>query len=79
MGATARVEMGNSLLDIEGLDAKGGAFRIRGRLRTAGTAKKGAFLVEGGPLNVGLDIEGPSSKLKLLGAKSWYEGEAGTR
>ncbi|MEP6800380.1 MAG: hypothetical protein ABJC07_00480 [Acidobacteriota bacterium] len=77
--ATAHVDLGKSLLDIEGLDAKGGAFRIRGRLRTTGTTRKGALLVEGGLLNVGLDIEGPSSKLKLVGAKSWYEGEAWTR
>ncbi len=73
--ATGRVGVGKSLLEIEQLDAKGGSFRIRGRYRAAGPAKKGAFLVEGGLLNVGLEIEGPSSKLKLLGAKGWYEGE----
>ena len=76
--ATAHVDIGKSLLDIERLDARGGSFRIRGRLREAGSTKKGAFLVEAGLLNVGLEIEGPSSKLRLLGAKSWYE-EAGTR
>ncbi len=71
--ATGRVAIGKRLLDIEQLDAKGGVFRIRGRLRDTAGSKKGAFLVEGGLLNVGLEIDGPSSKLKLLGAKSWYE------
>ncbi len=72
--ATARFAAGKSLLEIEKLDAKGGSFRIRGHYRVKKPAKTGAFLVETGVLAVGLEIEGPSSKLKLLGAKSWYEG-----
>ena len=72
----ARVRIGKSLLDVEGLEAAGGSFNIRGRYRSAGQERQGAFLVETGALAVGLDIEGNSSRLKLLGARSWYEGEA---
>lgn len=74
--AAARVRIGKSLLDIEGLEAAGGSFTIRGRYRSARQERQGAFLVETGALAVGLEIEGKSSKLKLLGARSWYEGEA---
>ncbi|MFN2634552.1 MAG: hypothetical protein ABR610_14155 [Thermoanaerobaculia bacterium] len=77
--ATARFAVGKSLLEIDTLDAKGGSFRIRGHYRAKKPAKTGAFLVETGVLAVGLEIEGPSSKLKLLGAKSWYEGTEGGR
>ncbi|MDQ2869172.1 MAG: hypothetical protein M3S32_00410 [Acidobacteriota bacterium] len=77
--ATARFAAGKFLLEIENLDAKGGSFRIRGHYRVKKPTKTGAFLVETGILAVGLEIEGPSSKLKLLGAKSWYEGTEGGR
>ena len=74
--AAARVRIGKSLLDVEGLEATGGSFKIRGRYRSAGQERQGAFLVETGMLAVGLDIEGNSSKVKLAGARSWYEGAA---
>lgn len=74
--ATARVGFGKGLLDVEQLDAAGGSFRIRGRYRSRREERRGAVLVETGALALGVDIEGKSSKLKLLNARSWYEGEA---
>lgn len=78
LDATARVGLGKDVTDVEGLDAKGGAFRIRGRYRERKAEKRGAFLVEAGALAVGLDIEGAKSTLKLLGARSWFEEQPPT-
>ncbi len=38
--------------------------------------RRGAFLVETGLLAVGVAIEGPSSHVKLLGARKWFQEQA---
>jgi hypothetical protein len=75
--ATGRVRLGNRLLDMEDLEASGGKFHIAGRYRQKGEDRRGAFLVETGILAVGIAIDGPSSKVKLFGAKNWFARETG--
>lgn len=72
LDAHATVGLGKKRVDIEGLEARGGSFEIRGRYHARRDDRDGAFLVETGPLAVGLDIEGKSSKLKLASARKWY-------
>ncbi len=76
--ATAKVALGKDVTELEGLDAKGGAFRIRGRYRDRGRDRHGAFLLEAGALAVGLDIGGPKSTLKLIGARGWFQEQPAT-
>jgi hypothetical protein len=75
--ATARVRLAGKLLDLEDLEASGGKFHIAGRYHEKGNDRRGAFLVETGPLAVGVAINGPSSSIKLLGARKWFQEEAG--
>jgi hypothetical protein len=70
--ATGRVRLGSRLLDMEDLEASGGKFHIAGRYRQKGEDRHGAFLVETGILAVGISIDGPSSKVKIFGAKKWF-------
>ena len=71
--ATATVSLGPSLTRIRGLDARGGSFHIRGRYDRDETTRDGAFLIESGDLSVGLELQPVATKLRLLGAKKWYE------
>ena len=71
----AHVRLASQLTDVEGLEASGGKFRIAGRYRDRGNDRRGAFLIESGPLAVGVEIAGPTSRVKLLGAKKWFEEE----
>lgn len=71
--ARGAVGFGKRVTDVEGLEATGGAFRIRGRLHVRGAAKTGAFLLESKLLALGLDIETEGSKLKLIDARKWFE------
>jgi hypothetical protein len=78
--ATARVRLASRFLNIENLEASGGKFHIAGRYRQKGEDRHGAFLVETGILSVGIAIEGPSSSVKLFGAKKWFaEGSRSAR
>ncbi len=72
--ASARVRLGHGLVDVRGLDAKGGKFHLAGLYRESGADRRGAFLLETGPLAVGVEIAGGASHVKLLGARSWFEG-----
>lgn len=74
--ARARVRLATDLIEVENMEASGGKFHIAGRYLEKGKNRRGAFLVETGPLAVGLDIEGSSSRVKLLRPKKWFEEQS---
>jgi hypothetical protein len=71
--ATATVDFGPSLTRVRGLDARGGSFHIQGHYLREKTSRAGAFLIESGALSVGLELEHDATKIRLLGAKRWFE------
>jgi hypothetical protein len=73
LDAKATFGLGSDRVDVEGLDASGGAFRIRGDHHVRKTTKQGAFLLESNALSLGLEIDNSASRLKLVGAKKWFE------
>jgi len=92
LDAKATIGLGTDVVDLDGLDATGGAFRIRGDLHdhthtpspssshakaTTGT-KEGAFLLESKLLSVGIEMDTAGTKLKLAGAKEWFESRRRT-
>jgi hypothetical protein len=74
--ATADVALGKSFVDVKSLEALGGAFNILGRYHAAKDSSDGAFLIDSGSLAVGVWIGVGTSKLQLVGAKSWYREQA---
>ncbi len=78
MKGTARVRFADKLIDVEEIDASGGKFHIAGRYRQEQKQRRGAFLIETGPLAVGVAIDGLGSHVKLLGAKKWFREEQPT-
>jgi hypothetical protein len=71
--ATATVALGPSFTRVRGLDARGGSFHIQGHYLREKAKREGAFLIESGALSVGLGLEGDATKIRLLGAKRWFE------
>ncbi len=78
MKGSARVRFASRLIDVEELEATGGKFHIAGQYYQKREERRGAFLVETGPLAVGIAINGSTSHLKLLGARKWFEKETRT-
>jgi hypothetical protein len=72
---SARVRLASRLIDVEGLEVSGGKFHIAGNYRQKKDERRGVFLIETGPLAVGLAIDGPASHVKLLGARKWFKEE----
>jgi hypothetical protein len=75
---TARVGLGSNLVDVRGLEAQGGQFHIAGEFEQRKDQERGAFLVETGPLALGVEIDAKGGHLRLLGARKWFE-QARTR
>jgi hypothetical protein len=73
--ATATVSLGPSLTRIRGLDATGGSYRVQGRYLRDKTSRDGAFLIESGDFSVGLELQPAATKIRLLGAKKWFEDQ----
>jgi hypothetical protein len=71
--ATASVETGPSLTRVRDLDARGGNFRVQGHYVRRNADREGAFLIESGALSLGLEVEQNATKLRLLGAKQWFD------
>ncbi|MGE5347186.1 MAG: hypothetical protein ACM3JH_14635 [Acidithiobacillales bacterium] len=74
--ATATIEIAPSLTSVRDLDARGGSYRIRGHYLRRNANRDGAFLIQSGALSVGLELDRNATKLRLLGAKQWFEQQA---
>lgn len=77
--ATATISLGPSLTRVRGLEAQGGRFHILGRYLRDKAGREGAFLIEYGILSVGLELQPETTKIRVFGAKKWFEtrGNAG--
>ncbi len=71
--ANATVDLGPSLTRVRDLDARGGNFRVQGHYLRRNTHREGAFLIESGSLSLGLELEQSATKLRLIGAKRWFD------
>ncbi|HET8948269.1 MAG TPA: hypothetical protein VFQ07_14920, partial [Candidatus Polarisedimenticolia bacterium] len=74
--ATADVALARSLVDVKSLEAKGGAFHILGRYHAARGKKDGAFLLDAGPLALGVGLRGGKSEIVLAGPRTWFREQA---
>lgn len=74
--ATVDVAISRSFLDVESLEAKGGAFRILGRYHAAKESSDGMFLIDAGSLALGVALGGGKTELKLVGARTWFQEHA---
>jgi hypothetical protein len=71
--ARADVDFAPRLMRVVNLDARGGNFRVLGEYSRSGDAREGAFLVADPPFRVGVEIEGASTRVKLIGSEKWFQ------
>ena len=57
------------------LQAQGGKFRIWGEYERSGERRHGLFLIDAGPLDVGVKLEDGGASVHLIGARKWFEKE----
>jgi len=69
---TADVALGKSFVDVKSLEARGGAFHILGRYHKAKESSDGVFLIDAGPLAIGVGLSGGESQLQLVESRSWF-------
>jgi hypothetical protein len=75
LGFSADVAVSPAGASVRRLAAKGGKFEIRGEYERRGEKAQGVFLIETGPLNVGVRLANGKPGLRLFGAKGWFERE----
>jgi hypothetical protein len=73
--ATADVALARSFVDVKSLEAQGGAFHILGRYHAIHGGKDGAFLIDAGPLALGVGLSGGKSELVLVGSRTWFRDQ----
>jgi hypothetical protein len=71
--AKARVGLAPKLVEVRDLDASGGRFHLAGDYLKRGDDRDGGILVESAPLAVGVEMDGKKSRIKLLGARKWFQ------
>lgn len=70
--ATARVKLGQSLLEVNALDARVGDYHIQGDYSARGQRKRGAFLVDLGALSVGIGIQDEEREVQIIAPRKWF-------
>ena len=73
--AMATVSLDKAKTLVRELDAQGGNFRILGEYAVVGDRGRGVFLIDTGPLNVGVKIDGGVAAVHLIGAREWFAKE----
>lgn len=71
----ATVTLGpRALLALSGLDLRGDNYRLQGRLRLGGGPPEGRFLIESGPLSVGVGLSRGATEVVVFGSTAWFRG-----
>lgn len=71
--SSARVRLAGDQIAIRELEADGGGFHIAGEYEVTRNQERGDFLLETGPLALGLEIQSSVKHLRLLGARRWFQ------
>jgi hypothetical protein len=73
VGATADLTVGRDYLDVAHLAVAGGKAQLLGRLRFAGSTRRGILYASYGAFDVGLELAGAKRDWKILRPKRWFE------
>jgi hypothetical protein len=73
--ASASVELAPARARVRELQAQGGKFRIWGEYELRGERRHGVFLIDAGPLDVGVKLQDSGASVHLIGARKWFEKE----
>ncbi len=73
--ASASVELAPARTRVRELQAQAGKFRIWGEYERNGERQRGVFLIDAGPLDVGVKLQDGGASVHLIGARKWFEKE----
>lgn len=73
--ASASVELAPARTRVRELQAQGGKFRIWGEYERREERRHGVFLIDAGPLDVGVKLQDGGASVHLIGARKWFEKE----
>ncbi len=73
--ATSSFRVGQDMVELDRLQARGQSLEIRGRVRKKGQSQWGDMLVQSRGQEVGVAVRGSRVELKLIGASAWYRGQ----
>ncbi len=73
--ATARLSYSQARMRIDAIDAHGGALSARGLYGARGSDRLGAFVIEGGPIPVGLGVDPEGTHIRIFGLSGWLVDE----
>jgi hypothetical protein len=77
LAARSALRVGPSLVEIRRLAARTGKVSIFGEYVARGSAKSGTFLIDTGPLSVGVGISGDAKQVRVFGPRKWFRERAG--
>jgi hypothetical protein len=73
--ASARLSLDPQRLEVRELQAHGGKLTVNGLFATGRGDRLGAFVVQGGPLTVGVGLDPHGTHIHLFGLSGWLEQE----
>ncbi len=76
--ASGRLAVDARGVELRELQARGGALTVYGLFAAGGGDHLGAFVVEGGPMSVGVRLDPQGTHLRVFGLSGWLEQEEET-
>ena len=73
----AQVRVGKALVELHRLSARTGRLKIDGEYSARGRGKAGTFLIDAGPLSVGVGISGAQRNVRIFGPRKWFRERTG--
>jgi hypothetical protein len=74
--ANGRFSVDGSSLDLTEVHGENDRFQLDAHLALAEGGKRGALLVQWGPLALGVGVGGPDAGMRLVGAREWFRTSA---
>ncbi len=73
--ATASLVVAPKLVALQNVDAAGDDIAVRGSFVGRGERKRGAFIIEKGPLSAGVKVDDAGASARLFGLEGWLDRE----
>jgi hypothetical protein len=74
-----RLHVSPGVIAIHGLDVRGVSSRFRGEATWRGERQTGGFLIEAGPMSMGLALDGTGVRPVLLNTATWFDAMTGKK
>src|SRR4030095_11858830 len=77
VAARVQIRVGKAPVALHRLSARTGKLQIYGEYEAHGRGKSGTFLIDAGPLSVGVGISGGERNVRIFGPRKWFRERTG--